>query len=590
MKFYHNNIRVSILSCLLPVLLLLPLMLFPGCSGSYRDDPRLRNIGTKLSDRSLPSSEALPLLDSLEKIPDTDLSEGERHYRDFLTIKASDKGYVKHTSDSLYLTVKDYFSSHYSREMLPEVLYYGGRVYSDMGSYPVALQYFQEALDCMGDNPENLHLKPRVLSQTGRLLSKLSVNDEALKYVVECLKMYASSTDTLNYIYNLELAAAIASRLKDYPKAQVYLEKACSLSRGKYPSEYAINRFRLGKVAYEEGNMQDALTIIRETMNEVDSTRRNYVLPVAAQVYLKAGMADTAYIYARELISNTDTLNRGIGYYVLLSDSLRRMSPSDTLSEYFRRYNEWLEGKRNDNMEHAAIMQHSLYNYNLHDKARHRAEKERNRLMGWLIFTGFSLALVIMGILIFMLRRERRFNKLYSKVAKISIFNRLFPFLHLQNGEQDNLDGSAVADDTKESDIPGKESLMDSLEKLESNELQIRFIEEFHRSSLYLDIIACIEENRSMEGDKQFWGRIEDFFTRFSPNFLPQLLVLTDGRLSKPERQTAMLIKCEIRTGHIALLLAKSKGTIVSRRDAISLKIYGVKKGSKFIDNLIRLL
>ena len=148
LKFYHNNIRVFILSCILPVLLLLPLVISCGCGSSYRDDPRLRNIGTKLSDRSLSSSEALPLLDSLEKIPDTDLSEGERHYRDFLTIKASDKGYRRHASDSLYLTVKEYFSSHHSREMLPEVLYYGGRVYSDMGNYPIALQYFEEALDC----------------------------------------------------------------------------------------------------------------------------------------------------------------------------------------------------------------------------------------------------------------------------------------------------------------------------------------------------------------------------------------------------------------------------------------------------------
>ena len=197
MKTPDNNISHYILSCILSVILLLPLMLFPGCRGSYRDDPRLRNIGTKLSDRSLPSSEALPLLDSHEKIPDTDLSEGERHYRDFLTIKASDKGYVKHTYDSLYLTVKDYFSSHHSREMLPEVLYYGGRVYSDMGNYPVALQYFQEVLDGMEGRQENLYLKRCVLSQTGRLLSKLGIfpiggkswhiNSWAILYRLRCL-------------------------------------------------------------------------------------------------------------------------------------------------------------------------------------------------------------------------------------------------------------------------------------------------------------------------------------------------------------------------------------------------------------------
>ena len=173
MKTPDNNISHYILSFLLSVFLLLPLVVSPGCSGSYRDDPRLRSMGDSLSDPRLPSSVALALLDSLHRIPDSELSEGERHYRDFLTIKASDKGYVKHTSDSLYLTVKDYFSSHHSREMLPEVLYYGGRVYSDMGNYPIAMQYFQEALDCPSDNPESLSLRGFAASQAGRLLSKL---------------------------------------------------------------------------------------------------------------------------------------------------------------------------------------------------------------------------------------------------------------------------------------------------------------------------------------------------------------------------------------------------------------------------------
>ena len=153
---------------------------FPWCSSRVAAAPTVTIRGFGISARSSPTGRCRPprrLRSSTpsKRSPDTDLSEGERHYRDFLTIKASDKGYVKHTYDSLYLTVKDYFSSHHSREMLPEVLYYGGRVYSDMGNYPVALQYFQEVLDGMEGRQENLYLKRCVLSQTGRLLSKLGI-------------------------------------------------------------------------------------------------------------------------------------------------------------------------------------------------------------------------------------------------------------------------------------------------------------------------------------------------------------------------------------------------------------------------------
>ncbi|MDE7441206.1 MAG: tetratricopeptide repeat protein, partial [Muribaculaceae bacterium] len=92
-------------------------------------------------------------------------------------------GYITHTSDSLYLTVKDYFSDHHRKEMLPEVLYYGGRVYSDMGVYPVALQYFRDALALMGRSRADMNLRQRALSQTGRLLSALDLHGDALPYV-----------------------------------------------------------------------------------------------------------------------------------------------------------------------------------------------------------------------------------------------------------------------------------------------------------------------------------------------------------------------------------------------------------------------
>lgn len=51
---------------------------------------------------------------------------------------------MEHTSDSLILDVIDYYSSNDDRNLYPEVLYYGGRVYSDLGDYPTSLSYFRK--------------------------------------------------------------------------------------------------------------------------------------------------------------------------------------------------------------------------------------------------------------------------------------------------------------------------------------------------------------------------------------------------------------------------------------------------------------
>ncbi|MDE7442253.1 MAG: hypothetical protein K2M69_08825, partial [Muribaculaceae bacterium] len=87
-----------------------------GCEGSYNDNPSLRRSGEMLEATEISKEQSQTILDSLRALPDAALSEGERHYRDFLIIKAADKGYITHTSDSLYLTVKDYFSDHHRKE------------------------------------------------------------------------------------------------------------------------------------------------------------------------------------------------------------------------------------------------------------------------------------------------------------------------------------------------------------------------------------------------------------------------------------------------------------------------------------------
>lgn len=112
-------------------------------------------------------------LHSLDSINPDDLSESDRHFYDFLTIKARDKAFITHESDSLILDVIDYYSAYQSDPIYPEALYYGGRVYYELGDYPSALQYFQQALDNPGQAPDTTDLKNRLNSQIGGMLGNV---------------------------------------------------------------------------------------------------------------------------------------------------------------------------------------------------------------------------------------------------------------------------------------------------------------------------------------------------------------------------------------------------------------------------------
>ena len=159
-------------------------------------------------------------LDSLNVIDYTHLSEAEKHYYDFLSVKVADKAYIIHRSDSLILSVIDYESKHLSNGRYPESLYYGGRVYCDLGDSPTALHYFQTALDLISGDNDHLTLRSNILSQTGRLLTSQSLYSEAIPYISESLDINILQHDTINTIHGFHLLGGTHLRNGDYTKAE----------------------------------------------------------------------------------------------------------------------------------------------------------------------------------------------------------------------------------------------------------------------------------------------------------------------------------------------------------------------------------
>ena len=74
------------------------------------------------------------------------------------------------------------------------------------------------------------------------------------------------------------------------------------------------------------------------------------------------------------------------------------------------------------------------------------------------------------------------------------------------------------------------------------------------------------------------------------PKFKENLLLLTLGKMTTAELRTALLIKIGIKPSEMIILLGKSNGAIISRRESLCLKVLDKKMGVKVIDGIIRLL
>lgn len=124
----------------------------------------------------------------------------------------------------------------------------------------------------------------------------------------------------------------------------------------------------------------------------------------------------------------------------------------------------------------------------------------------------------------------------------------------------------------------------------EVSEYKIKVDPSILTSEPYIQLSDYISKERELKENSPIWKKLEDVIFAACPNLRTNLSILVDGQLSVSDLHTLLLIKCGMNPSQMAILLNRTKGTIVSRRDALSIKILGEKVGTKVIDEIIRFL
>lgn len=556
-------------------------MLAISC-GRHRDS-RLERIWATVSDFP---RKAMVSLDSID--PAT-LSERDRAFYNLLTIKARDKAYVTHTSDSLILSVIKYAESHKGEGYYPEALYYGGRVYRDLGDYPTAIDYFQKALDLLPPGTENCVLRGKVLSQTGGLLNDLRLYEEAITYIKESIECDRQAGDSVGMVYDLQLLGATYMRANKLKSADSCLHIALARARHLPPSHVAKSRMYLAGVKRKLEQIDSALFYIRNTLDVVKPLARNSVLAHGALIYQQASIYDTAYIYADELIYSADITNKKIGYEVIFSDPVRQYVPADSLIKYACDYHASIEHTFDEHGAQQAIMQRTAYNYQLHQRERKRAEEVVMTQKNWIM--GFVILLLICMVVILWLKNRNKRNILQLRAA-LSNVTRLEESLNALNCKKEGSIPEVTPVNPKETAEELREKLREKLLRIyESNAGEEPGVpREILESDAYRQLQNMISGERELKADDPLWDELDEVVGRCYPNFRTHLQLLVGGKLSSFDLHTCLLIKCGVSTARMASLVGRASSTITSRRGDLSRRIYGENLGSSTITGIIRLL
>ena len=520
-------------------------------------------------------------LERLDSIDYAHLSPHDRHFFDFLNIKANDKAYHLHTSDSLILDVINYMAKKGSKAQYAEALYYGGRVYKDLGDFPNAVYYFQSSLDKL-PNDADLNLKANILSQTGRLFNELRLTDEATFYLEQVIEIDKQLNDTINLVYDLQLLGHINLTISNLSTAERIFKEALEYGH-KLPQRYsAKTRMYIAETKRRLGSMDSALFYIKNIINDIPQESLNTALAMTAKVYYDAGKNDSAYFYAQKLINSNSGLNKKTGYEIILSPKIISYSTPAEISNYIEDYRRTIELLFDDNKNQLAIEQITRHNYESQQQLRIKDEP-RFRYISF----GAALVIVALTIFILFLLNQRKKNKRRLLTLNNALSNNISTINNLKRQLDNNQSDIATQIESEScEDLRNRILLL-----CETNPNDIPLLpDNLIHSDVYHSILSHLRRGKPINDNDEIWEKLKNLIDSTFPSFKPSLVKLSAGKLTEEEFRTTLLIKIGIQTSDIAKLLVKSKGSIISRRHSLSFKMFGKKIGTQATDTIIKLL
>ena len=572
-----------------------------GCSGKP-EDPRLLEIAEKVS--ACPE-EMLERIDSMDA---GSMKESDRWLHAMLRIKAQDKAYVVHTSDSVILRVIDYYTRHKGSGHYPEALYYGGRVYSDIGDAPTALRYFQAALEALPEGVDN-DLRSRIYSQMGSLLNSLRLYKEAGSFIKEVIGIEITDGDSVNLMRDTQLLGAVTMHAAQYDRADSCFCKAREIAANLSHGDTVIHDMYLAATELYRGNINEALEQIREVLGSMSENNSDIIGAYASQIYLEAGKADTAHLLAVKLIGSHNNDYRRVGYHMLLSPELRGYSSPDSLISYASAYGVVLNEYFDRHDAEQATIQTSLYNYQTHERERKKAEEAKRTYM--YVAGGAMLLILLLGIVVMYLNNKNMKNRLlyHEALDDMELLKKRYSVSSetvSQVKEDDPIDSSEQElateirssgegelrkpmDDGKKFAL--REQLKDELLALQkAGEAKKEVDESILSSSAYGRLKEYLDATKRIPDSDSIWEDLEIEVLKVSPKFKSGLYLLAGERLKDDAYHMALLIKCGMTPTELTVLVGRSKGAVSSRRGYLCETIFGEKLGAKVMDDIIRLL
>lgn len=575
------------------IILFLLICIIVSCTGNKRYDYLLQRADSIMDLNDDSAKVSIKMLDSV-KPQLNDFTKKQRMRYGLLYHKAMNKAGISFVSDSVMKKIVDYYDHHGTANEQMLANYILGCVYRDMHEAPMALEYYNKATEKADTTAADCDYGTlyRVYSQMGFLFSKQYLPNQLLNAFRKAEKYAYLAKDTLNAIVNFQNQGEAFAYFGNNDSVIAINLHAAKLFK-KYGNDYAAAiAFGCNYELYLEKN--DTLRA-KEAFKAYSSTgfegNTNYDDAKAYVLYQKG----TYYLFADQLDSACNYLLQSLK--LCMSYSMKAVT-TKALARYYARNNQptlamkyaMVSSEYNDSdLMEARTSQlqqlQAMYDYGRNQKIAKSAEIKAEK-------RSFFIYILIFGSLTILLSLSYAFlRQMREKKKKIVLARQLYEdsLQKLKNMQEELTLLVAVNNSKLANVIKEKENAISKL-KEEIEDIRDKFSNSslsnvdvlLKQSSIYQKI-RHIEQHPMEKMDDEDWIELKKLINLYIPSFEP----LLRNRLNETDYRICLLVRLEISTSTMAILLGLSASAISKYRKEMLMKLCGKSGKPKEFDEYI---
>ena len=541
---------------------------------------------------------ALIVLDDIRENK-TDWPRSQQMRYELVYAQAQNKAYVNFTTDSIVLSLVDYYERHGNANEQMMANYMAGCAYRDLEDALSALKYLNLAVDAVDekDGDCDLNTLMRVYSQMGGLYQRVAAFENERIADMHAERLAWQIGDTISALRLMWLQACCLFDSRNQSEAIMILDSIAQFTEKNgiqedpdliYPikTDYYLERkdikcaeILLREYEYKTGILTESLDTLNYDMAHFYLKGKYYNIAQKPDSAIQMFNKLSHLIELRPLYTSQRHGLKEVSYQGLTKAYSLKHQP-DSVIKYANLYCQWNDSSTRAKSSEYLLRYQSLYNYAKVQEQALKAEQKASRLRVIIILlVVFATTIVIVAWLIYQKRlKKERQKQIETNKGYQSLLHEIE-----KSAEELQLVKTDSERFLKEKELE-IQSLQTALSMYQGN---VQNVEQWNneRTILQCDLVHHLH-SLSAQGKVATQDELDGLVTIAQNVFLKFHQTITDPtkRLSNREIITCILIRFKFIPSEIAVLTNNSYQQITNLKSTINKKLFD-KNGAKTLDS-----